>query len=88
MCVLTTVDFQHINFDHIKPGTDILFGYGGGRIKNISACVMKASFKNKTVYTKFNIIELSVPASSLLGYNQSWELHIITIHPDHVIKII
>ena len=79
-CVITTDDLQLLPFKwDLVPDSNILTGYGGTRIKNYGTVKLKVRFKDKSIMTKFNIVE--APGSpSMLGCSQSQELGIITVN--------
>ena len=54
--------------------------YGDGLIKNLGACYLKLSFKDRRSVVKFNIVETSPNSPSLLGCRSSQELGIITVN--------
>ena len=83
-CVITTEDLQDIPFPiKILPCNNFLRGYGGAKTENIGSTFHGVSFKDKTICTKFNIVEAS-GSPSMLGCSPSQELGIITANVDEL----
>ena len=78
-CVLTTDDLQTFPFSiDIKPPTSTLRGYSNNPIENIGITVLNISFQDKSISTKFHIV--NAPGKpSILGCKQSQELDLIEV---------
>lgn len=87
--VINTNDLQNLPFSvDIKESQDILSNYGDGLIKNLGACHLKLSFKDKSTSVRFNIVDTSPNSPSLLGCRSSQELGIITVNLGEDISVI
>ena len=79
-CILTTDDLQilPISID-LQPSDSILKGYGGSRIGNLGVTTLKVTYGNKSVETKFHVVE--APGNpSMIGCKQAQNLGIITVN--------
>uniref|UniRef100_A0A3P9KLT8 Gypsy retrotransposon integrase-like protein 1 n=1 Tax=Oryzias latipes TaxID=8090 RepID=A0A3P9KLT8_ORYLA len=84
-CILTTDDLQTLPFEpRITSSDTILSGYGGSIIKNVGVAEIKVSYKQKSIVTKFNIVNAPSGSPSMLGCSQAQELGLITVNIDHL----
>lgn len=84
-CILTTDDLQDLPFTpEIKPSFATLKGYGGSKIENVGVVYMKISHGNKTINTKFNVVNAPPGSPSMIGCRQAQELGLITVNIDNV----
>ena len=80
ICVLTSDNLQKLGlFLGIKPCCSILKGYGGNAINNLGATNLRATFKDKLISTKLNIVEAS-GHPSMIGCQQAQELGTIIVN--------
>ena len=81
-CVLTTGDLQILPMNiNLQPSDSILKGYGGSQIQNLGVATLKVTFKDKSIETKFNVVE-APGNSSMIGCKQAQDLGIITVNID------
>ncbi|XP_036066937.1 uncharacterized protein LOC118598384 [Oryzias melastigma] len=84
-CIITTDDLQILPFEpNITSSDAILCGYGGSIIKNVGVTKIKVSYKQKSIVTKFNIVNAPSGSPSMLGCSQAQELGLITVNIDHL----
>ena len=80
ICVLTTDNLQKLGlFLGIKLCCSILKGCGGNPINNLGATNLRATFKDKLISTKVNIVEAS-GHPSMIGCQQVQELGTIIVN--------
>ena len=84
ICVVNTDDLQDIPFPvDIKKDDSLLEGYGPGSIKNIGVTDLKVTFRDKSIDTKFNIVQ-APGKPSVIGCAQAQQLGIITVNIDYI----
>ena len=84
ICVVNTDDLQDIPFPvDIKKDDSLLEGYGPGSIKNIGVTDLKVTFRDKSIDTKFNIVQ-APGKPSVIGCAQAQQLGIITVNIDDI----
>ena len=84
ICVVNTDDLQDIPFPvDIKKDDSLLEGYGPGSIKNIGVTDVKVTFRDKSIDTKFNIVQ-APGKPSVIGCAQAQQLGIITVNIDDI----
>ena len=84
ICVVNTDDLQDIPFPvDIKKNDSLLEGYGPGSIKNIGVTDLKVTFRDKSIDTKFNIVQ-APGKPSVIGCAQAQQLGIITVNIDNI----
>ena len=72
ICVVNTDDLQDIPFPvDIKKDDSLLEGYGPGSIKNIGVTDLKVTFRDKSIDTKFNIVQ-APGKPSVIGCAQAY----------------
>ena len=63
----------------LQPSDSILKRYGGSRIKYLGVTTLKVTYGNKSVETKFHVVE--APGNpSMIGCKQAQDLEIITVN--------
>ena len=86
-CILTTDDLQILPFlPDIKPTNKVLRGYGGSVIDTIGATSLTLAYGNKSIDTRFNIVNAPPGSPSILGCIQAQELGIIIANIDEIKK--
>ena len=84
ICVVNTDDLQDIPFPvDIKKDDSLLEGYGPGSIKNIGVTDLEVTFRDKSIDTKFNIVQ-APGKPSMIGCAQAQQLGIITVNIDDI----
>jgi len=83
-CILTTDDLQVLPISiNLEPSDSILRGYGGSQIQNLGVATLKVTYNNKSIETKFNVVE--APGNpSMIGCKQAQDLGIITVNIDNL----
>ena len=83
-CTLTTDDLQiiPISIDQ-HPSDSILKGYGGSRIENLGVATLKVTYGDKSVETKFHVVE--APGNpSMIRCTQTQDLEILTVNVNNL----